>query len=92
MNSGDNGVKLDFKVIAVKLKIDDWISKLYKKQASVSIKENNENFLNIPQCRLLNTSQNNIGIISKTFMERTCKYAKNTLVINQWRNTSENVE
>lgn len=63
--------------------MDDWISKLYKQQVFVSIKENNENVLNNPQYRLLNSSKYSIVIISKTIIETACKYAKNTLSINQ---------
>lgn len=84
----EKNINNDANYIATEHKLDDRILKIYKLQAFLMIMDHRENLLNIVKFRLLNSSENDIGIISKTIMERASMYTKEALNINQWRNTA----
>lgn len=85
-----NSINSEARKTSSELKIDDTVHKLNSKHLS--------------QCRATkripytndNTdysiySKNNIGKISKAILERACRYTKNALGINQWRNTADTI-
>ena len=55
----------------------------------ITLKDHKENFVNNPQTRLLNPAKNEIGRISKDILDQINKELRNTLQLNQWKNTKD---
>ena len=80
------------KAIAVELKIEDRIESLPEKEAFISIKDHKQNFMNKPQCRLINPAKTEIGKISKTILQRINAEIREKTGLKQWRNTQTAVD
>ena len=74
--------------IAERLKLDDRIEKLAKKEAFITLKDHKPNFQDHPTCRLINPSKSEIGVISKHILDEINTSIINSTKINQWKNTS----
>ena len=48
-----------------------------------------ENFSSTPTCRLINSSKNELGKVSKQILETINKRVVNALHINQWKDTAQ---
>ena len=80
------------KRIADSLEISDRIDVPAKNNAFITLKDHKPNFLNNPQCRLINPYKTEIGRISKQILERiNAKIIKETK-LNQWKNTNEVIQ
>ena len=76
-------INLEAKFIATKFKLSDRIEKLAKAPANVTYKENKENFRSQASCQLINPYKNEIGKISKIFLEKINKKLSKELDFNQ---------
>jgi len=74
--------------IAERLKLDDRIEKLAKKEAFITLKDHKPNFQDHPMCRLISPSKSEIGVISKHILDEINTSIINGTKINQWKNTS----
>ena len=57
------------KAIAKKLKLENRIETLTKKEAFITFKDHKPNFINNPKCRLINPAKSNIGKVSKKLLD-----------------------
>ena len=56
------------KAIEKKLKLENRIETLTKKEAFITFKDHNPNFINNPKCRLINPAKSNISKVSKKLL------------------------
>ena len=70
------------------MKLDDRIGQFADKMAYITIKDHKDNFLNNTKCRLINPAKSEIGIISKTYLEKINDNIQQRTKLNQWKNTS----
>ena len=61
---------LEAKSISTNLKISDRVERIGRTPAFVTIKEHKDNFRSYPSCRLINTSKNELGKVSKQLVEK----------------------
>ena len=54
-----------------------------------TLKDHKLNFQNNPTVRLLNTAKTELGRISKTILDKINVNLRNSLHLNQWKNTQE---
>ena len=57
-------------------------------QCFVTLKDHKENFDNNPKTRLINPAKNEIGRISKVILDKINTSLKDSLAVNQWKNTA----
>jgi hypothetical protein len=76
------------KKIATSLDLADRIDTTAKSNAFVTLKDHKPNFSNQPTCRLINPSKSEIGIISKSILERINGKIVAATKSNQWKNTA----
>ena len=83
-----NWEDLDAKKIADKLLISDRVGQLQKRDAYITVKDHEESFPHNPSFRLINPSKSNVGIVSKTILDRMNKEITSSIQVNQWKNFS----
>lgn len=71
-----NLISTEEKKITTELKIDDKIHKLHKEQAFITVKQRKDDFPDKPHYRLFNSSNNDIGKVSRAMLEKACIYTK----------------
>ena len=59
-----------------------------KNQCFITLKDHKENFANNPKTRLINPAKNEIGRISKVILDKINQSLKESLMVNQWKNTA----
>ena len=87
-----NNINEEAKEIAKKLKIDNRVEILAKKNAFITLKDHKNNFENAPKCRLLNPSKSELGTVSKIITERINTCIKQSTNVNQWKNTTSVID
>ena len=60
-----------------------------KQNCFITLKDHKLNFQNNPTVRLLNPAKNELGRISKTVLDKININLRNSLHVNQWKNTQE---
>ena len=63
-----------------------------KNECFITLKDHKPNFNNNPKVRLINPAKNEIGRISKNILEKINHQLRDSLRINQWKNTSGVIE
>ena len=63
-----------------------------KQNCFITLKDHKPNFQNNPTVRLLNPARNELGRISKTILDRINVNVRNSLHLNQWKNTQEVID
>ena len=58
----------------------------------ISLKDHKDNFANNPKTRLINPAKNEIGRISKVILEAINNKLRNSLQLNQWKNTKNVID
>ena len=58
----------------------------------ITLKDHKPNFQNNPTVRLLNPAKNELGRISKTILDKINVNLRNSLHLNQWKNTQEVID
>ena len=77
----------ELKLIAKDLSIDDRVDIMAKKNAFITLKDHKENFESNPKCQLLNPTKSELGKISKAIVDNINDTIRETLGVNQWKNT-----
>ena len=60
-----------------------------KQNCFITLKDHKPNFQNNPTVRLLNPAKNKLGSISKTILDKINVNLRNSLLLNQCKNTQE---
>ena len=76
------------KAIAKKLKLENRIETLTKKEAVITFKDHKPNFINNQKCRLINSAKSNIGKVSKKLLDVINSEIRGKSGLLQWRNSS----
>ena len=63
-----------------------------ERPAFISLKDHKENFKHNTKCHLINPSKDQMGEVSKRFLEEINNKLNNHLCYNQWRSTSTIIE
>ena len=63
-----------------------------KHECFITLKNDKPNFKNNPKVRLINRAKNEIGRISKNILDKISHQLRDSLRINQWKDTSEVIE
>ena len=63
-------INLEAKSISTKLKISDRVERITRTPVFVTLKDYKNNFCSKPTCRLINPSKNELGKMSKHFLEK----------------------
>ena len=63
-----------------------------KQNCFITLKYHNPNFQNSPTVRLLNPAKNKLGRIRKTILNKINVNLRNSLNLNQWKNTQEVID
>ena len=63
-----------------------------KNECFITLEDHKPNFKNNPKVRLINPVKNEIGRISKNILDKTNHQLRDSLRINQWKDTSEVIE
>ena len=63
-----------------------------KNECFITLKDHKPNFKNNPKVRLINPEKNEIGPISKTILDKINHQLRDSLRINQWKDTSGVIE
>ena len=74
--------------IADSLGIADRTNCMAKREAFITLKDHKNNFANALPCRLINPAKSEIGIISKSILDRILAAVHRQLPLNMWKNTS----
>ena len=72
-----------------------WTTKfnsLGEKSAFITFNDHKPNFKNKNQCRLINPAKSEIGIVSKSILERINNEIRNKTGFKQWRNTTSVID
>ena len=80
-------INQEAKHIAEKLKLDNRIECLAEKNSYITLKDHKDNFYNNPQCRFINPTKSEIGIISKNILDKINTRIRSSTGLQQWRNT-----
>ena len=70
------------------MKIDDRVECMAKREAYITLKDHKENFTTALPCRLINPAKSNIGVISKSILDRILADIQRKLQVNMWKNTN----
>ena len=89
-SSFDN-VNLEAKEIAGDDRLDDRIDTMATKNAFITLKDHKPNFDNNPTCRLINPAKSDIGVVSKSILDKINIAIKQHSEVNQWKSTSETI-
>ena len=84
-----NKVNIEAKIMATKLGIAGRASCMAKKAAFITLKDHKDNFENSPKCRLLNPAKPELGKVSKIITEKLIAGIKDSVSLNQWKNTKD---
>ena len=63
-----------------------------KQNCSITLKDHKPHFQNNPTVRLLNPAKNELGRISKTTLDKINVNPRNSLHLNQWKNTQQVID
>ena len=63
-----------------------------KNKCYITLNNHKPNFKNNPKVRLINSAKNEIGRVSENILDKTNQKPRNSLRINQWKDTSEAIE
>ena len=55
----------------------------------ITLKDHKENFIALPQCRLINPAKNDLGRVVKVKVERINNEIRHAKGVNQWRSTQD---
>ena len=75
--------------LSVSLNLEDKMECYAKKESFITLKDHKDDFLNHPECRLINPAKSEMGKISKIILERANEKIRNVTNLIQWRNSSE---
>ena len=86
-----NCINHEAKTLAESLKLADRIESIPEAEAFITLKDHKQNFTHQPQCRLINPTKTEMGIISQGILQRINASIRQKTKLTQWRNTGEAV-
>ena len=78
--------------IARELDVADRIDIPTEDEAFISVKDHKDSFPSRVECRLINPAKNNIGVISKSILDKINTAVREATNSNQWLNTSSAID
>ena len=81
----------EFKQIADELKISNRLEPMAQTRAFVPLKDHKDNFINHPQCRLINPAKSNLGKVSKCILDNINNEIRSQTRNNHWRNSEDTI-
>ena len=88
----DNSIKTiidtEAKMIAGKIGLEEKMECYAERNAFITLKDHKENFRQNPKCRLINPAKSEMGLVSKTILEKVIHRISESTNLNQWRNTT----
>ena len=84
-----SAINMEAKHIATTHKVEKLVETLAESPAYISLKDHKNNFHQKHPCRLINPCKSNIGVISKSILDRVNSDLRQKLKINQWKNTED---
>ena len=83
-----NEVNKEDRNIAGELGIADRVQVTAKRQTVMFLKDHKPNFRNNPEVRVINPAKQELGKVSKVFLEQIVEIVKKETGLNQWKNTA----
>ena len=83
----EKAINTEAKSIAKKINLDDRIDSLAKNPAFITLKDHKPNFRSSLPRRLINPSKNELGKVSKVFLENINKHLIGLFNVNLWKNS-----
>ena len=71
------------------LLLDDRIEAMAMRSSFITVKDHEQDWPARPIFRLINPTKSNIGVISKSILDRVNSDLRDKLIINHWRNTND---
>ena len=68
------------------------IYKVQEQEAFITLKDTKPNFLNNPQCRLINPTKSELGKVAKVILENIVKEVKSRSGLQLWKNTKSVID
>ena len=84
-----NEINLEAKSLTKKLKTHDRIKKLPLKSAYITVKDQKDNFLTHPKCRVIYPTKSDVGRICKVNVDCINKAVRLKFKLMQWTNTDQ---
>lgn len=85
----ERATNLEAQHIASSYNIDKRAESLASSPAFITLKDHKENFQTKLPCRLINPCKSNLGKVSKSILDRINSDIRNSIQVNQWKNTDE---
>ncbi len=92
MSNDRDTITIKDKQIAENLDIDDRIDVSAQRNPFITMKDHKPDFNNNPNCRLINPSKSEIGIISKKILDKINLEIIKSTNVNLWRCTNDAIE
>ena len=74
-------------MVATKLDIEDRMYCTSKRDLFITIKDHKPNYMNNPECRLINPCKSELGKVSKQMLSKIVSALKIKSQLMQWKNT-----
>ena len=87
-----NSINTEAKIIAEHLGIDDRLERLALNAAFITKKDHKDNFVNNPQCRLMNPAKPELGKVGKLQLDDIDSRVRNATLVHQWHSTNDVIE
>lgn len=93
-SEGDEKRKIDVetKAVAISLQVENKLECYAEQPAFLTFKDHKDSFATKLPCRLINPAKNEIGVVSKHFIENINKSILAAHNLNQWRNSSSVID
>ena len=85
-------ITLEDKKMAENIELEDRIEVSASRDSFIKLKDHKPDFINNPTCRLINPSKSEIGIISKSILDRINKEVIQETKVNLWKSTNNTIE
>ena len=83
----EKAINMEAKSIAKNINLDDRIDSLAKNPEFITLKDHKPNFRSSLPRRLINPSKNELGKVSKVFLENINKHLIGLFNVNLWKNS-----
>ena len=78
--------------ITTGLQLADRMEVIAERAAFITLKDHKPDFANKPSCRLINPAKSEVGIISKSIIERVNNRVRGASGLQQWKNTQSVID
>ena len=88
----ERDINIEAKRVSEPLRLDDRVERIAHKNAFLTLKDHKQNFINNPQCRLINPAKSELGIVSRHYLQEINNDIRNLGMLNQWRKTADVIQ